>query len=1417
MSQHRSDAPYGDSKLTTLLQDAIDEKSKLTMIITASPFSSNLEETMSVIHFGKTAKWGVGTQIANEEAIVDTYRDELGANDESQDKLIQVMEQMEGEMNKIRTPGESIRSLSSKGESIRSTSTHRSKPLSTMIPEGSEVVGDNIETQNQNSSILSQNEDLISQCLKSLSQLSDTKQTKEDLTVAREELVTVSTLLRSAAKRMEADLSSVKSELMSNMSNPEQEAAQYEQLTKLIDEKLNSARKELRSVISGLSSGGKSFGNTAKQVEADLIDAQKALRDFSISNAHQNGDNVRSDTVTTTDWSLGSNALNPSNRETSVVNSQQGLPKKDPMTAEMDIDLAELKKENIALARDKKMIDEELIRAKREIKMLSLRLNEAEHSLQRRQDHAMFHDSNPNDQFGMGSRMGRVLKEDNVGVSNIVSSRYGDENDVLSNVQSRCIAEENSILSGDNESIVCGKIPEAVRVCLRLRPMSKLETSRRSRCCVEVHDGSTSFTVDSPLDGEYDFNYDQVFDVDVTQPVVYNCVGAPLVSSILAGINCCIIAYGLSSSGKTNTLMGQLPQTKENEDAECDTGSAKENAGYNTGITPRLVKDLFLGMLGCSTTTEFCVRCSYVAIYLEKIYDLLQPQNEKNLFVKEVAKGVQIEGASEACCFKESDVTALIQRGIAVLSVMSSRLDIDSSRAHSIFIMKVEQRNLNNNRTKISTLYLADLAGSEMTVKSKGQTVQETKIVHKSFSALGNVIKALSEGNMHAPYRESKLTSALKDAFGGNCRTTLIVTASPSSYNISETINAIRLGQRAREVINMPRVNQEVPVDEYRKWLMTSEIKQAELVAFINETAAEVLKMENAARRNGNVNHLSPSSILSGPLWESVQAIVNEEENLYNPIRKAMRLGNMDDLCKAGLKWQCISLEIATMLPSEEFATVIKARDRAESLLADIQSEIVVLRRQNDLLVQDKKTKDEELISSRKEVKLLTLRKSEVEHKLGITQYREKEAIMFLRHLRKLCWRLQKDTTKNTSTDISEITSSISGAPDLSGLVDIDCLLLEAGLIEKREILADDDDSIGDIYPSEDILINATADADHGDLNYVSFPSERARDFEDNQGTLEGQYMAQSNQNAVVKVPFFRPGKLLKPAGIMTKIADGPWPFQHGKKKLLGAPCEKSAALAACLSSTPRERQLERDLRTVASKCVELQMLLNDEKATIDMLTNRNGSLSQKRLTQEAIALRKEKDRMMHNAKAATWKLQELHVVNKVLDKKAQESKQHVTFLEEGFQRLQETFRATALDSFEGDSQLREQINGLQSMVDALTVPDRQRADRDVLSSHVNHMNLCIRGRLQWKKHTKELLGSNASKFPARFLLQVPSLKLPEKSLSLCKRRLSKYRRRSKKTGDSFGGLKKMYLEALSRRRPDLIKFEGSWDTFREL
>jgi kinesin family protein 5 len=97
-------------------------------------------------------------------------------------------------------------------------------------------------------------------------------------------------------------------------------------------------------------------------------------------------------------------------------------------------------------------------------------------------------------------------------------------------------------------------------------------------------------------------------------------------------------------------------------------------------------------------------------------------------------------------------------------------------------------------------------------------------------SALGNVINALTDGHSkHIPYRSSTLTRILQDSLGGNSKTSLIVTCSPSYYNLLETVGTLRFGQRAKCIKNTPKVNKEHTVEELIKLLEESEASNSKL------------------------------------------------------------------------------------------------------------------------------------------------------------------------------------------------------------------------------------------------------------------------------------------------------------------------------------------------------------------------------------------------------------------------------------------------------------------------------------------------------------------------------------------------------------------------------------------------------------
>ena len=124
--------------------------------------------------------------------------------------------------------------------------------------------------------------------------------------------------------------------------------------------------------------------------------------------------------------------------------------------------------------------------------------------------------------------------------------------------------------------------------------------------------------------------------------------------------------------------------------------------------------------------------------------------------------------------------------------------------------------------------------------------------------------------------------------------------------------------------------------------------------------------------------------------------------------------------------------------------------------------------------------------------------------------------------------------------------------------------------------------------------------------------------------------------------------------------------------------------------------------------------------------------------------------------------------MNKVLSKKGRETSDHVATLELGFQRLQETFRTTVLDSLEADAQLNDKIQSLERIVESLTVPHCNE-EHDFAAKHAHKLNTFPRG-----KSKENAVSHNQSVCRAQSM--TISLKRPEHYPSCCIRRKSKFK-----------------------------------------
>ena len=184
-----------------------------------------------------------------------------------------------------------------------------------------------------------------------------------------------------------------------------------------------------------------------------------------------------------------------------------------------------------------------------------------------------------------------------------------------------------------------------------------------------------------------------------------------------------------------------------------------------------------------------------------------------------------MEGIQWFKCNSPEECEQIFHKGELNRNTECTKMNAHSSRSHAILIMKIEKsikitdpkyiKDIKNNDNLLtySYLHLVDLAGSER-VRKTGATdirLEEAKKINLSLLCLGNVISSLSNPNAsYISYRDSKLTRILKESLGGNAKTSLIVTVSPSSYNTEETLSSLYFALKAMKIQNKPIINKTI-------------------------------------------------------------------------------------------------------------------------------------------------------------------------------------------------------------------------------------------------------------------------------------------------------------------------------------------------------------------------------------------------------------------------------------------------------------------------------------------------------------------------------------------------------------------------------------------------------------------------------
>lgn len=238
------------------------------------------------------------------------------------------------------------------------------------------------------------------------------------------------------------------------------------------------------------------------------------------------------------------------------------------------------------------------------------------------------------------------------------------------------------------------------------------------------------------------------------------------------------------------------------------------------GLAPRALSQIF-SEVASRVEYEYRIYVSYMEIYNERIFDLLDDLSRPGaapdfaIIDEKDGRGTCVRGLNEIEVFTEKEALNLLFGGELARTTATHKLNKRSNRSHSIFTIYVHKRQRSGGsfeRIVHSKLHLVDLAGSERIKKTTDNpdgtmgdevTRKESMAINQSLSYLEQCVVALSrKGQVHVPYRQSKLTSILKDTIGANCNTLMFACMWGEDTHLDETISTLRFASRMMKVEN---------------------------------------------------------------------------------------------------------------------------------------------------------------------------------------------------------------------------------------------------------------------------------------------------------------------------------------------------------------------------------------------------------------------------------------------------------------------------------------------------------------------------------------------------------------------------------------------------------------------------------------
>ncbi|XBH94985.1 hypothetical protein VPH35_085628 [Triticum aestivum] len=440
-----------------------------------------------------------------------------------------------------------------------------------------------------------------------------------------------------------------------------------------------------------------------------------------------------------------------------------------------------------------------------------------------------------------------------------------------------------------------------LQVAVKCRPLTDNE-SRRSRHIIQVIDDKNVAVLDPDISKGYldliqnrtkekRYSFDHVYAPGCSNTDVYKNI-SPTVLGVVQGLNVTVFAYGSTGSGKTYTMVG----------SRSDPGLMV--LSFRT-IFDQIKKD--------DSSDTFEVSCSYLEVYNEVIYDLLEKSSGHLELREDPEHGIIVAGLRRIKVHSADKILELLNIGNSRRKTESTEANATSSRSHAVLEITVRRKQKGKYGSQVlrGKLALVDLAGSERASETNnfGQKLRDGANINKSLLALANCINALGKQNKkglaYVPYRNryvrwtlyyqtdfvhssyvtvaiySKLTRILKDGLSGNSRTVMIATISPADDQYHHTTNTLKYADRAKEIKTHVHKNIgtiDNHVEDYQRMIenLQGEVSQLKKELADKEHQLSVKPTEKAAD-----NELSWLNVLSQETGENVQERINLQKALF--------------------------------------------------------------------------------------------------------------------------------------------------------------------------------------------------------------------------------------------------------------------------------------------------------------------------------------------------------------------------------------------------------------------------------------------------------------------------------------------------------------------------------------------------------